>query len=112
MTMAKELFQIVIAGIAKRETSADPVNWTVSNPLSGHCAIVSLLAQDIYGGEILRASLEGTEWKRMRSHYWNKLPSGEIDFTEAQFEGRRPLLIGETRTRDYLYQMKILKIAI
>jgi hypothetical protein len=39
----------------------------------------------------------------MGSHYWNVLPGGiEIDFTLPQFSGRRPALVGEARTREYV----------
>lgn len=99
----KERFQEVIVKSGSKETSTNPDRWVENNPTLGHCAVVALLAQDIYGGELLRASLEGTEFAYARSHYWNLLPDGiEIDFTELQFEGKRPNLIGEVRTREYL----------
>lgn len=92
----------MLVAAARKETASDPVGWTEDNPLAGHCAVVSLVAQDLWGGSLLRASLEGTEWAHLRSHYWNELPGGEEDFTEAQFGGRRPKLVGEVRTREYL----------
>lgn len=101
--ISKERFQETIVKSGSRETSANPERWVEDNSTLGHCAVVALLAQDMYGGELLRASLEGTEFAYARSHYWNLLPDGlEIDFTEPQFEGRRPNLIGEVRTREYL----------
>lgn len=101
--ISKEQFQEVVVKSGSKETSSNPERWVEDNPILGHCAVVALLAQDIWGGELLRASLEGTEFAYGRSHYWNLLPDGlEIDFTESQFEGRRPNLIGEVRTREYL----------
>lgn len=101
--ISKERFQETVVKSGSKETSANPERWVEDNPILGHCAVVALLAQDIWGGELLRASLEGTEFAYGRSHYWNLLPDGsEIDFTEPQFKGRRPNLIGEVRTREYL----------
>jgi hypothetical protein len=63
---------------------------------------VALVAQDFFGGEILRASLAAVpEFAQMRSHYWNRLPDGsERDFTAPQFDGRYPPgRLPETRMR-------------
>jgi len=83
--------------ILSRETSVDPKNWTENNPFYGHCAVVTLLAQDFFGGEILRGDLKNTVFSEMNSHYWNLFSSGEKDFTEELFEGNKPKLIGEIR---------------
>lgn len=107
----REKFQEIVVKSGQRETSANPEHWTENNPTLGHCAAVALLAQDIYGGELLRASLEGTEFAYGRSHYWNLLPDGsEIDFTEPQFEGRKPDLTGEVRNREYLLSSEQTKL--
>lgn len=100
--MTPDLFRTLLPQICDRETSADSKGWTTENPLYGHCAVVALLAQDVFGGSMFRASLEPfPEFAHMRSHYWNRLPDGsEIDFTEPQFFGRRPLLVGELRVRE------------
>jgi hypothetical protein len=104
----KEQFQEVVVKSGRKETSMSPDRWNEENPTLGHCAVVALVAQDIFGGELLRASLEGTEFAYDRSHYWNLLPDGsEIDFTEAQFEGRKPLLTGEVRTREYVLSSEV-----
>lgn len=101
--ITKEKFQQEIIKSGSRETSANPEHWSENNPTYGHCAVVSLLVQDVYGGQLLRATLDGTEFSHLKSHYWNLLPDGtEIDFTEAQFEGRKPKLIGEVRAREYV----------
>ncbi len=97
-------FQLLLFFICDKETSLDPDNWTVENPFWGHCAAVAMLVQDIFGGELLRASLEGTEFSQMRSHYWNRLPDGtEVDFTRFQFGDRYPANLQPIiRERSYL----------
>lgn len=102
-------FRTRIFQICDAATSLDPQNWTHENPFYAHCAVVALLAQDIFGGVLLRASLEPyPKFAHLRSHYWNKLSDGsELDFTESQFCGHRPALIGEIKTREYvLYDPK------
>ncbi|MBI2025085.1 MAG: hypothetical protein HYT03_03315 [Candidatus Harrisonbacteria bacterium] len=102
--MSLREFKDLLPMICNGDTSQDPGGWTKNNPLWGHCAVVSLLAQDVFGGELLRASLEGTEFAKMRSHYWNKLPTfGEVDFTGPQFGDNYPEYLRSTvRERDYL----------
>jgi hypothetical protein len=101
--MEKEEFSHKVRQVASQETSLDPDNWKESNPLWGHCVVVSLIAQDIYGGELLRGNLLNTPFEGMKSHYWNRVDAGEeVDFTEEQFQGNKPELIGEERTREYL----------
>lgn len=103
-TLTPKQFKALLPLICDRETSQSPDGWTENNPLWGHCAVVSLLAQNIFGGELLRASLaEIPEFAFMRSHYWNKLEDGTIeDFTKPQFGKNYPLeLKAEIRNRDY-----------
>lgn len=91
--------------ICDRETSQDPDHWTPENPLCGHCAVVALVAQNLFGGELLRASLaEIPEFAHMRSHYWNRLANGtEVDFTLSQFDQNFPgNLKAEVRDRAYV----------
>lgn len=99
-------FEKILPNICGRETSSNPAGWNPKNPLHGHCAVVSLLAQDLFGGELLRISLDGTVFAEMKSYYYNRLPGGEAyDFTRAQFGNQFPyhrMIIGETRARAYL----------
>ena len=91
--------------ICDQETTLEPVGWTKENPLWGHCAVVSLAAQQIFGGELLRASLAHIpKFAHMRSHYWNRLGAGtELDFTRAQFKGcSLDLPKPDVRTREYV----------
>ncbi len=99
-----EKFKEILPSICAAETSADPDHCTPDNPLWGHCANVSLIAQNIFGGELLRASLKDTPFAKASSHYWNRLADGtEIDFTKDQFGGWDPSKL-ETiiRTRNYV----------
>ena len=97
--MDKVEFQNIIRKAGSRETSADPENWSAENPLWGHCAVVSLLAQDYFGGLILRTSLEGTAFAESSSHYKNE----KCDFTDGQFLGNTPSNLDyQPKTREYL----------
>ena len=91
---------------AKDTAAGGGKGWTPDNPLWGHCAVVSLIVQDLFGGDLLRVSLEGTEFAEGRSHYFNRLPDGRVvDLTEAQFQGRLPAELAATavvRDRDYV----------
>lgn len=105
LAITPEEFDRLIPAICAADTSADPSGWSEINPTWGHCAVVALLAQDIFGGELLRGSLSGTPFAAMTSHYWNRLEGGqEADFTAAQFGGRRPPLVGRERERSYMME--------
>ncbi len=84
--MTHEKFLKILKDVASKDTSADREGWTFENPLWGHCAVASLLAQDYFGGSLVRGSLEGNEkYTHLRSHFWNRLPEGEVDFTAEQY---------------------------
>lgn len=99
-------FAKLLPFIVDRDTSSDPTRWSKDNPLHGHCAVVSLVAQNLFGGDILWASLAGDPtWGYMRSHYWNRFPDGaEFDFTREQFAGDFPTnLPAEARSREEIF---------
>ncbi|MDQ5957157.1 MAG: hypothetical protein QG614_132 [Patescibacteria group bacterium] len=84
--MNKDNYLKTIKDIASAETSFDPSNWTPSNPLWGHCAVVSLLAQEIFGGEIVKGSLlDYPKYSYLKSHIWNRINEEDIDFTSEQY---------------------------
>ena len=103
-TISIEEFKALLPSICDQVTAVDTNAWTPNNPLIGHCAVVTLLAQNLFGGEILRTTLENTEFANMGSHYFNLLPGFiMMDFTAPQFGSRYPLLPPpEKRTREYL----------
>ncbi|MFA6135822.1 MAG: hypothetical protein WC705_00425 [Candidatus Paceibacterota bacterium] len=103
MEFAEEIkiLKQIFPKICSADTHQSRKEWNPNNPFQGHCAVITLLAQDILKGEILWASLEGTGWSG--NHYWNCLPNGEeIDFSESQFGENRPNLKGEIRDRAFL----------
>src|SRR4029077_3189006 len=80
-----------------RETSADPDQWSPEAPAWGQCAVTALVVQELLGGDLLRAHVEGI------SHYWNRLPDGrDLDFTREQFEDGVHIPPGASRSRDYV----------
>ncbi|MDD5251329.1 MAG: hypothetical protein PHT12_01675 [Patescibacteria group bacterium] len=104
-----ERLAAILPYVCDHETSSDPDGWTPENPLHGHCAVVALVAQSLFGGELVRGSLAGyPKWAHLRSHYWNRLGSDQevrfADFTAAQFGNDRPDfgLDVELRPRDYV----------
>ena len=103
MSILVEDFRQLLPFICDKETSLATDGWSADNPLQGHCAVVSLVAQNLFGGDLLRASLENTVFSAMRSHYWNKLPDGsEVDFTKPQFKDVVLSLEGAVRERSYV----------
>ncbi len=101
--MNKDDFLGRIKQVSQKDTSADPDGWTENNPLWGHCAVVSLLAQDVFGGTLTRGSLkEHAKYGYLRSHFWNRLPNGEVeDFTAEQYTDLSfSELHGEERSRE------------
>lgn len=87
------------------ETTKDEKNWTQENPLWGHCAIASAVAQNLFGGKLLRASLAHVSGFGPRdSHYINLLPDGtKKDFSASQFCENYPQnLEWQERTREYV----------
>jgi hypothetical protein len=100
--MEYEKFLEKIKSVAASETSVDPSGWTSENILWGHCVVVSLIAQDIYGGELVRASIEKhCEHPTVCSHCWNRIDGDDIDFTKEQFPDlNHKELDGEIRSRD------------
>ena len=100
--MTPERFERLLQYLCIRKTSADAEHWTPENPLWGHCAVVALIVQDEWGGEILRSSLENIpEFAQMGSHYWNRLKDGrEVDLSKSQFGVQYPKLEGLPRDRE------------
>lgn len=109
-TVSVDQFKKLLPNICDKKTSSDPENWTPENPLWGHCAVVSLVAQNLFGGTLLRASLENTKFASMRSHYFNKFKfpniqmDFKVDFTWDQFGDSYPKLVDPViRERSYLF---------
>lgn len=54
--------------------------WNIDNKTLGHCAIVALLINDYFGGNICKIKINGI------SHYFNIINDKIIDFTSNQFK--------------------------
>ncbi len=102
--LSSEQFEQILPEICDEQTSMDPEGWRPDNPLWGHCAVVSLVAQRLFGGTLMRASLEDTTYAESRSHYINEFDnSNRYDYTAGQFvHGYPEDLQYEERTREYL----------
>ena len=72
---------------------AEQAHWTTDNKPKGHCAVVTLVVQDLYGGAIVHDQEKG--------QYWNLLPDGsQHDFTRSQYDDDRIFEPTTTRTRE------------
>lgn len=103
--MNKEEFLNKAREVASLDTSADPQHWTMDNPLWGHCAVVSLLAQEVFGGDLIKGSLkDNPKYAYLRSHIWNRINGLDEDFTQEQYSDlSHKDLLGEVRSRDSIY---------
>lgn len=54
--------------------------WLPENPARGQCGVTTLVAHDLFGGEILKTVLQEGP------HFYNKIGGHRFDFTSAQFE--------------------------
>lgn len=97
-------FQDILRRACGQDTTADIEHWTPTNPLLGHCAVASVIAQELFGGKLLRASLANTPFAYGGSHYINEFVDGtRVDFTALQFGSVYPVdLEYAERTRQYV----------
>ena len=58
--------------------------WSPENPARGHCAVAALTVNDLFGGELLLATVE-RDGVRTGYHYWNRLAGLDVDLTADQF---------------------------
>ena len=56
--------------------------WSLDNKALGHCAIVAIKVYMLYGGEIRRVSIKGSNIR----HYYNYVNNEIIDLTKSQFK--------------------------
>lgn len=92
--VAADLFDAIRRSWAA-DTSVDG-EWSPERASRGQCAVTALLIQDVYGGQLIRATVGDV------SHYWNLLPGGEeIDLTRSQFDSFDPVN-PEIRERAFL----------
>lgn len=79
--MTLELLQKYLYKVYSKDTCypACKDSWNDKNPTLGHCAIVSLIVNDYFGGEIYKIKVDGI------SHYFNLIDNNVVDFTSNQF---------------------------
>ncbi len=100
-------FEKALQAAWSHETSYYPDAWTQAQPSWGQCAVSTLVAQDVLGGEILWSRVVLPSGETV-SHYYNKINSEVIDLTRAQFpEGTVipagvPKSDGFATTREYM----------
>lgn len=77
-------------------------------PASGQCAVSSMIIQEWFGGDLLRAVVKS--WPTARNgivHYWNRLPSGVwVDSTRDQFYNEEVPYEIMVRPPEYLYKFE------
>lgn len=79
--MTLEDFALKVSGAWSKNTSYTPNDWTVENPAKGQCAIIALLVQEIFGGDIVKCDVVGDK----DSHFFNHINGQEVDMTISQF---------------------------
>lgn len=57
-----------------------------ADPAFGQCAVTALLFQDVFGGAIVKATVNGPPDSPFRTrHYWNIYEGVDVDLTWRQF---------------------------
>ena len=79
--MTLELLEQFLNKIYSKETCSPICKdlWGLDNPTLGHCAIVALLVNDFFGGEIYKTTVDGV------IHYFNIINDTIVDLTSQQF---------------------------
>ena len=73
-------FQDVIRALRSSWSAQTSGGWLAGNPARGQCNVTALLANDLFGGNILKTPLpEG-------DHFYNRIDGDRIDFTAEQFD--------------------------
>ena len=87
--------------------------WSRDNKTLGHCAIVALIVNDYFGGDIYKCYVNNL------SHYYNVIDGKLYDLTEKQFGENVNYIDAKKIERDYLlndnetnYRYKLLKMRL
>ena len=62
----------------------------IDNPALGQCNVTALLIHEMYGGELLKTLLPGSD------HYYNRVNGERIDLTSSQFD--KPIVYADIST--------------
>jgi len=107
-----EEFKNAIPLICDAETAWRSEEWKKDIPETENCDVVSLLAQEIFGGTLRHANLSHIPgFEKVTSHFWNRLPDGtEIDFTVRQFRGKTYSEKGKSYSRKRLLSFNKVRV--
>ena len=72
--------------------------WSFNNPVLGHCAIVSLIVNDYFKGDIYKIKVDGI------SHYFNMINNEVVDLTSGQFKTNIDYSNKELKTRENILE--------
>ena len=83
-----------------KETAYYPDRFDPSNPSFGHCSVVALIVQDIFGGKILYTKATLPNGERF-AHYYNVIEGKMVDFTREQFPEGTTFIEAFEKTEGY-----------
>ena len=72
-------FQDVSSALRSAWSAQTSAGWLADNPARGQCNVTALLANDLFGGDILKTPLPDGD------HFYNRIDGDRIDFTAEQF---------------------------
>lgn len=55
--------------------------WTPDTPAAGQCNVTTVVAHDLFGGDILKTSLPDYDV----DHFYNRIDGVAVDLTDSQF---------------------------
>lgn len=92
------------------DTAQNPIKE--NGPASGQCCVSSMIIQDLFGGELLRAEMSTFDAltngrDETIVHYWNELPGGVwVDSTRSQFTPNWVPISLVIRPKEYLWKFE------
>jgi hypothetical protein len=73
-------FRDVSSALRSSWSARTSAGWRADNPARGQCNVTALLANDLFGGDILKTPLPDGD------HFYNRIDGDRIDFTADQFD--------------------------
>ncbi|MDP3966563.1 MAG: deaminase [archaeon] len=93
-------FKRILRKSWSKETTSDPKRWSEDNPAWGQCAVTSVLAQDVFGEEIVWAEVALPNGEKI-SHYFNSGGNFDEDFSKEQFPKGTKIPVGVSKTKEF-----------
>ena len=93
--MEIEKIEKILLNIYSKETCYPKCrdNWNDNNKTLGHCAIVSLIINDYFGGKIYKIKVDGI------GHYYNVIDDKVVDLTASQFS-KKLIILGKLKRKE------------